>query len=87
MKSESQKDLIRNFILTNLVKESEHKNLADSDNLIMEGIIDSLGLMKLITYLEEKFLIKLDDEDLTPDNFESIEIISSFIGKLIEVEK
>ena len=87
MKNESHKDLIRNFILSNLIKKTEHTKITDNDNIIKEGIIDSLGLMKLINYIEDNFPIKLDDEDLTPDNFESIEIIASFIGKLHELQK
>ena len=87
MNNTSHKDLVRNFIVSNLMKKQENKNITDSDNIIEEGIIDSLGLMKLINYIEDNFSLKIDDEDLTPDNFESIDIISSFIEKMLKSQK
>jgi acyl carrier protein len=87
MKNAMHKDLIRNFIYSSLTKRSEHKKIADKDNIIKEGILDSLGLMHLINYIEETFSLKIDDEELIPDNFETVEVISSLIGRLIESEK
>lgn len=87
MKNASHKDLIRNFIFSNLIKRSEHKKITDNDNIIKEGIIDSLGLMHLINYIEETFSLKIDDEELIPDNFETVEVISSLIRRLMESGK
>ena len=78
MDVKSIKELIRKFIVQ-LAKKKEHANVNDDDDVITMGIIDSLGIMQLVAYIEETFSIKVNDEDIIPDNFESIEFISSFI--------
>ena len=51
------------------------------DDLLSEGIIDSLGMMKLIRFIEDKFEIKVRPEDMTIENFTSVEKISGYIRK------
>lgn len=56
------------------------KNKIQDDSLIFkEGYFDSMGFIKLITFIEEEFGIKISDEDLTEENFESINAITSYI--------
>jgi acyl carrier protein len=72
---------IREFFSSELLK---HKNISDfkeSDNLIETGILDSLGIMKLLIYLEEKFSIQIGDNDLIPENFETINKLLSLVEK------
>ena len=71
------KELIKKFILLELINDPNIKNLEDTDPLIEAGIINSLGMMKLIVFLEEKFSIQLTDEELIPENFESVKALSS----------
>lgn len=74
------KNLIRDFILSNLVKEkSIITKLDDADDLIETDIIDSLGVMKLISFLEDKFSVQITDDEIVPENFESVQAISSFL--------
>ncbi len=54
-------------------------SLGVSDSLLEKGIIDSTGVLELVEYLEERFSIKVDDEELTPDNLETIQNISNFV--------
>ena len=49
--------------------------------IFQEGFLDSMGLIMLITFLEEKFKIKADDSDMVEENFESINAISEFVQK------
>lgn len=72
-------DKIKNFILQETFAES--KNMHNESLIFKEGYFDSLGFVKLITYLEEEFGIKLTDEDLVEENFESINAITRFITK------
>lgn len=58
---------------------SNAPELKNTDNLIENGIIDSLGIQKLIMYLENEFKINISDDDLIPDNFETISDIVNFI--------
>ena len=69
---------IKAFIQKEFLRD-QGLDLEITDNLIEQGIIDSLGIMRLLTYLERSFGIKVTDEELIPVNFETIESISSFI--------
>jgi len=75
------KDLIKHYIQSELVKDKKQSNLSDTDPLIESGIIDSLGIMKLIGFLEDKISISISDEELTPENFSSIAAIVSLVEK------
>lgn len=75
----ANKQIIRNFIQSELVKNQALPSLKDDDNLIETGTIDSLGIMKLITYLEDTFSIRISDDELIPDNFQTIDAISTFV--------
>ena len=74
-------DPIMEFIKNQLVREKTMKNIGRGDDLIESGVIDSLGILKLLEFLESKFSIHIADEELIPENFHSIESIESFISR------
>jgi len=74
----AEETIIKTFIQKEFLRASE-LDLKNADSLIEHGIIDSLGIMKLLAYLEQSFGIKVADEELLPVNFETIESISSFV--------
>ena len=74
-------DPIMEFIKNQLVRENTMKNIGKGDDLIESGIIDSLGILKLLAFLESKFSIIIADEELVPENFDSIESIEAFVCK------
>jgi len=49
------------------------------DNLLAQGIVDSLAIVKLILFLEERFPIRVTDEDIVPEHFRDIESLSRFV--------
>jgi acyl carrier protein len=55
------------------------KTIADSESLIDSGIIDSLRLMELVSHIEQRYGVTVDDEDLIPENFDSIDAIVSYL--------
>ena len=71
---------IRSFILEKF-PTSRKRVLNDADPLLESGIIDSLGVLDVVGFLEKDFAIKIEDEELTPDNFGSIERLASFVGQ------
>jgi acyl carrier protein len=75
------KESVKNYIQSELVTDRQHRNLSDTDRLIEFGVIDSMGIMKLIDFLEKNHSINIDDMELVPENFASIEAISSLIEK------
>lgn len=72
------KSIIRSFIVDNFLF-GESENLNDETSFLEEGIIDSTGVLELITYLEETFNIKVDDDELIPENLDSIDNVAAFL--------
>jgi acyl carrier protein len=73
---------IRQFVRKNFVFDAR-RVLDDKESLLGSGVIDSTGILELISYLEEHFAVKFEDAELTGENFDSIEKIASFVsGKL-----
>jgi acyl carrier protein len=69
---------IRRYFETDLLKRSKIDHIGINDNVIASGLVDSLGIIKIIAFLEETFSIKIDDSDLVFENFETIESIATF---------
>jgi acyl carrier protein len=70
----------RQFIL-NHFPSSRRRALDDSSALLESGVIDSLGVLDLVAFIEAEFKVTVDDEDLTPENFQNIGRITAFIQK------
>jgi len=73
------KELIRKFVQTELMKGNAKMELKDTDSLLETGIVDSMGIQVLISYLEKTFSIKVQDDEIIPDNFESIAAIVNLV--------
>lgn len=57
----------------------------DNETMVFkEGYFDSMGFVKLVSYLENEFRIRITDEDLVETNFESINAISNFVSKKVK---
>ncbi len=70
--------------LKNYVLKETFSGLKEIDDYLLifnEGILDSMGLVGLITFLEEEFSIAITDADMVEENFESINAISEFVKK------
>ena len=72
---------LRQFIIQNFLFGKDDESLAASDSLLDRGIIDSTGVMELVSFLEEKYQITLQDEELTPENLDSIERMVRLISR------
>lgn len=71
------KERVRIYIIQSVYVDKEKIN--DSTLIFKEGFLDSMGLMGLITFLEEEFKIKTTDSDLLEENFESVNAITEFV--------
>ena len=69
---------IRKFIGENFILEGDD-HLGDEDSLLEKGIIDSTGVLELVAFIEETYQFKIQDEELVPENLDSIKNISQFI--------
>jgi acyl carrier protein len=71
---------IRDFVLDRLAPTSGRTDIADDDDLIDSGVIDSLGIFQLVAFLEETFRITIGDEEITPENFGSVTAIERLVA-------
>jgi acyl carrier protein len=71
---------IRKFVIDNYLF-GEGGNLRDQDSFMETGIIDSTGILELVRFVESTYGIKVADEELIPDNLDSVEKIVSFIHR------
>jgi acyl carrier protein len=74
-----EKEKIRTFIKNEILAKKGQSIINDSDNLIENGAIDSLSILKVVSFIEKEFSIKIDDIDLLPENFETIDCIARFV--------
>jgi acyl carrier protein len=79
MKTKEIKDIVREYIVEHFVRKQGDLEFKDNDSLIEKGIIDSTGLLELVLFIEEMFSIKVEDEELIPDNFDSLDLLDSYI--------
>jgi acyl carrier protein len=80
-----KKVLLEEFIKEKIINSHKQVDLKNSTNLIEEGIIDSLGIMKLLSFIEETFKIQITDEELMPENFETVDSIYQMIANKLVV--
>jgi acyl carrier protein len=72
---------IRDFLAANFFLGDDPSQLAGSTSLIEAGVIDSTGVLELVGFLEEAFDIRIADEDLVPENLDSIDNIVGFVER------
>jgi acyl carrier protein len=70
---------IRQFILTSFLFTDDASALKNEDSLLERGIMDSTGVLELVAFLETQFGIKVDDDELVPENLDSVNQIGAFV--------
>ena len=75
------KNQIRNFIYTNFLHTNSGNGFKDDRSFLDSGIVDSTGVLELITFVEETFKIKIDDDEIIPENLDSIDLLVQFIQR------
>ena len=75
----SNTDVIKQFVVDEFLPDVSAADLDVDHDLLAGGVIDSLGLLKLIAWVEERFELLVHDSDLNPDNFRSVTAIDRFV--------
>jgi acyl carrier protein len=70
---------IRDFIRRDLARDVA--GVDDEQSLLEAGILDSLGVLALVSFIEERYGIAVLEDELLPENFDSIEAIAAFVGR------
>ncbi len=74
------KETVRNFIVENFLF-GESDRLKDDTSFLDTAIIDSTGILELIAFLEETFDVSIEDTEMLPENFDSLNNISEYLSK------
>jgi len=77
------KDQIRHFIVANFLFQ-ENAELEDSASFLETGIIDSTGILELVTFLEETFEITVEDDELIPENLDTLTNVVDYVERKLD---
>jgi acyl carrier protein len=72
---------VRQFIIDSLRWHGSAASLASDYPLIENDVLDSMGIFEMITYLEDQFGIEVQDDDLVPENFQTIAAIARLVSE------
>jgi acyl carrier protein len=80
MKAISLHSTVRNFIVENLFLGAD-THFGDDDSLLEAGALDSTAVMELVAFLEHFFSLQVDNSEISPENFETVNRIVTFIQR------
>jgi len=81
----SVEDMVRDYIVQNILFSSNGYPYQDDTSFLENGIIDSMNVLELVMFVEQKFGVKVEDAEIVPDNFDSIIKLSAFIRRKQEL--
>jgi acyl carrier protein len=77
----SHAEQIRSFLADAFLFNPQGFTLGDDDSLMENGVIDSTGVLELTQFVEDTFEIAVDDQDITPENFDSVQRIADYVAR------
>lgn len=72
---------VRSFIAENFLFRDDRADFPDSESLLEAGLMDSTGVLELVAFLETEFRIEMADDEIVPDNLDSIGKIVAFVAR------
>lgn len=75
-------DTIKNYVIEEFLPDVDPAGFDIEYDLLTNGVVDSLGLLKLIAWIEDRFGIEIGDTHLDPDNFRSVTAIDTFVNSV-----
>ncbi|HIE39207.1 MAG TPA: acyl carrier protein [Anaerolineales bacterium] len=72
---------IRRYILESFLFTDDESQLPDDASFLEEGIVDSTGVLELVMFIEETFDISVEDEEILPENFDSVTQLARYVHR------
>lgn len=72
---------LREFVTDTFLIADEDEELNDSDSFMQTGLIDSTGILEVTNFIEAEYQITIEDDEMVPDNLDSIDNLVKFIMK------
>ena len=76
---ENRQEIVKDYVTRELADDGKGTDLKEGDNLLANGIMDSLGVLKLVSFIEQEFDIRVPDEDVTVQNFRTLKDIANYL--------
>ena len=78
------KETIKKFINSHFLKEVGLETINDDVSFLEEGVIDSVGVLELVAFIEDTFNLRVEDEELVPENLDSVNKLVAFVQSKLE---
>ena len=73
---------IRQFLVEDVFYDRDLSTLGPEDSLVAKGLLDSMSILKTVTFCEEQFGITIPDQEVLPDHFESVRAIAKLVERV-----
>ena len=71
---------IRSYIFDNFLLDGDDSDLTNDESFLDNGIVDSTGMLELVTWIQETFSLEMSDAELIPDNLDSVSKVAAFVS-------
>jgi acyl carrier protein len=75
------KEQVRQYIAENFMFSDDGCSLSDDTSFLEEGILDSTGVLELVMFVEQGFNVAVGDDEIVPENFDSINQLATYISR------
>ena len=85
MEKDNIKKEIKDFIVETFLFGEDADSLKDDDSFMQNGIVDSTGILEVTGFVEEKYNITIENDEMIPTNLDSVNNLANFISKKVQV--
>ena len=78
---ESVASVLRTYLAQNILFSGDTYPYPDEASFLDEGIVDSMNVLEIVGFVEKRFGIKVNDQEIVPDNFDSVSKLAAFVAK------
>jgi len=78
---------LRQFVVDNFLYGEGEEQLSNDDSFLQKGLVDSMGILTLVSHVQEKYAISVADEELVPENWDSVRRMADFVQSKLGVAK
>ncbi len=78
-------EIVKNFLLDNYLFGYDENDFNEDSSFLEYGVLDSMGIMELLTFIEDRFSIEILDSEVIPENMDSINSVSRMIIRKLEL--
>jgi acyl carrier protein len=78
---ESLESDIRRYIAQNILFSGNEYPYPDDISFLDQGVVDSMNVLELVSFVEEKYGVRVDDREIVPDNFDSVARLAAYVRR------